>query len=138
MPHAHPPLFLAEPEAARLRDLVLQLRHTGGRALQPNLDRLQAELDRAETRPADAVPPDVITMGAAVTVVDLDTSEEQELTLVWPEEADGDGQQISVLAPIGTALLGFRCGDVVEWPVPAGVRRLRIARVQRPHAKAKG
>jgi regulator of nucleoside diphosphate kinase len=135
MPFRPPQLFLVEAEAARLRDLVLQLRHTGGRALQPNLDRLQAELDRAETRPADAVPPDVVTMGSSVVVTDLDTGDEQQFTLVWPEEADSDARRISVLAPIGTALLGFRRGDEVEWPVPAGVRRFRLARVEHPAAK---
>lgn len=136
MPHRHPQLCLAEAEAARLRDLVLQLRHTGGRSLQPNLDRLQEELDRAETRPAEAVPPDVVTMGATVVVTDLDTGEDQQFTLVWPEEADSDARRISVLAPIGTALLGFRPGDEVEWPVPAGVRRFRVARVERPARNA--
>ncbi|HET9961437.1 MAG TPA: GreA/GreB family elongation factor, partial [Nitrospiraceae bacterium] len=61
-----------------------------------------------------------------VRLKDLETNEEKVYTLVFPSEADLSQQKISVLAPIGTAILGYRIGDTVEWRVPAGVKNMRI------------
>jgi regulator of nucleoside diphosphate kinase len=68
-------------------------------------------------------------MNSTVRVGDLETGEEETYTLVYPEEADIEANRLSVLAPVGTALIGYRAGDVVEWPVPAGVRRFRVEAV---------
>ena len=68
-------------------------------------------------------------MNSTVRLRDLETGEEETYTLVYPDEADIGENKLSVLAPVGTALLGYRAGDVVEWPVPAGVRRFRIEEV---------
>jgi regulator of nucleoside diphosphate kinase len=87
-------------------------------------------LDRAALRGADEAPGEIITMHAEVHLADLDTGEELCYTLVFPEEADVRRQRISVLAPIGTAMLGYQVGDAFERPVPEGVRRLKIVRVQ--------
>jgi regulator of nucleoside diphosphate kinase len=65
-----------------------------------------------------------------VTVTDLDSGREHEYTIVFPRDADLSAGRISVLAPIGTALLGYAEGDEIEWNVPGGVRRLRIDSVQ--------
>ena len=61
-----------------------------------------------------------------VALLDLDTSERMEYVLAFPKDANIDNGSISVLAPIGTAILGYAKGDVVEWPVPSGKRRIRI------------
>jgi regulator of nucleoside diphosphate kinase len=61
--------------------------------------------------------------------VDLDSSKEYEYTLVFPENADSTTGKISILAPVGTAMLGYRVGDVIEWVVPAGKRRLKVEKV---------
>ena len=90
---------------------------------------LLGELNRALLTPAAEIPADVITLHSRVRVVDLKTGEALEITIVLPEEADVDAGKISVLAPLGTALLGFSQGDEIEWPVPAGVRRLRVEQV---------
>jgi regulator of nucleoside diphosphate kinase len=96
---------------------------------QQNLDALAAELDRATVIPPREATPDVITMNSTAVLLDDETGEEEEWTLVFPEEADVDRNRISVLAPIGTAMLGFRVGDTFEWKTPGGVRRLRVKSV---------
>jgi len=90
------------------------------------LAALAGELRRARVVPRSQLPPDVVTMDSTVRLRDLQTGEEETYTLVYPREADIGENKLSVLAPVGTALLGYRVGDVVEWPVPAGVARIRI------------
>jgi len=91
---------------------------------------LEGELVRARLVAPDDLPPDVVTMHSTVWFRDLDTGEEENYTLVYPAEADVTCDRISVLAPIGTALLGFRVGDTVQWQVPLGTRRLEITKVE--------
>ena len=91
-----------------------------------SLENLAKEMKRAIQVAPKEIPPDVITMNSKVRLVDCDTGEELEVTLVFPEDADMDNSRISVLAPIGTAMLGYRVGDVFEWDVPDGKRRLRV------------
>ncbi len=90
---------------------------------------LERELERAVLVKPEAVPATVVTMNSKVEVLDLDTQERRSVTLVFPSMARIDAGRISVLAPLGTALLGSREGSQVEWPTPRGVRRLQIARV---------
>jgi regulator of nucleoside diphosphate kinase len=100
-----------------------------------NLDALEAELNRAHVVPSREVPPTVVTMNSIVEIVDLDTGEELQVTLVFPRAANLRARRISVLAPVGLALLGARVGDVVEWPTPGRTRRLRVAKlVYQPEA----
>ncbi|HEX7450291.1 MAG TPA: nucleoside diphosphate kinase regulator [Pirellulales bacterium] len=100
-----------------------------GLAQRHYLEDLQRELERAwRVDPCD-VPPDVITMNSTVQLRDLDTGDTETFTLVFPEDADVTRQRISVLAPIGTAILGYRAGDVILWPVPQGRARLRVEQV---------
>jgi regulator of nucleoside diphosphate kinase len=78
-------------------------------------------------------------MHSTVRVRDVASGRSMVYTLVFPSEADLVQGRLSVLAPVGTALLGFRSGDVVEWPVPGGVRRLQIEKVLfQPEAAAGG
>ncbi len=96
------------------------------------LNSLEGELARAEVVSAWEVPADVVTMNSLVTFVDLTTNEEESYTLVYPRDADLLNDKISIFAPVATALLGFRVGDIVEWAVPAGTRRLKIMTVENP------
>lgn len=90
-----------------------------------SLQALDQELDRAQAvRPKD-VPRDVITMNSKVRVTDLRTGAQRVVTLVYPEHAD-DPDHVSILSPVGTALLGYRVGDEIEWPTAAGALHLRI------------
>jgi regulator of nucleoside diphosphate kinase len=97
---------------------------------------LEGELGRATLVEDGDLSPDVVAMHSTVWFRDLDTDEVEQYTLVKPTEADITCNRISVLAPIGTALLGFRVGDIVKWRVPLGRRRLEITKVvQRPLAQ---
>jgi regulator of nucleoside diphosphate kinase len=124
------PIVITKIDAARLREL-LAVRARSERD-QDHLDELAAELERARIAETEDVPADVITLYTRVEVFDLVSGERRELTLVLPRESDASAGRISVLAPLGTALLGYRAGDEVEWQMPGGLRRLRIERVRPP------
>ena len=93
------------------------------------LEHLEEELDRAVAVPSEKIPANVVTMNSQLRVKDMDSGKEMALQLVFPSEADFERGKISILAPIGTALIGYRAGDIVEWQVPSGARRLRIEEV---------
>ena len=93
------------------------------------LDPLRAELSRAVVVASQEVPADVITMNSTASLVEVDSSEEEVYTLVFPRDADAEEGKVSVAAPLGTAMLGYRVGDVFEWEVPMGKKRWRVAKV---------
>jgi regulator of nucleoside diphosphate kinase len=94
-----------------------------------HLAELRSELDKADIVEPGQVPADVITMNSKVKVRDLKSGEVNEYTLVYPHLADITKHMISILAPVGTALLGYRAGDVIEWKVPSGMRVLKVESV---------
>ena len=93
------------------------------------LKKLKEELDRATIVEPEEVPPDVVTMNSSVSLVDVMTGEELNYTLVYPEDADLQQGKISVLAPIGTAMLGYRVGDTFTWDTPGGIRAVRVEKI---------
>lgn len=95
-----------------------------------HLSALEGELARATFVEPEELPSDVVAMHSTIWFRDLDTGEVEQYTLVYPDKADVTRNRISVLAPIGTALLGFRVGDTVNWKVPLGTRRLRITKAE--------
>ena len=121
-------LIISHADRERLEALIDSAR-VDSRVREDYLAALEGELRRARVVPAGEVPPDVITMNSVVRLRDLDSDETEEYELVYPADADVSLHRISVLAPIGTAILGYRLGDVIEWPVPAGLRRLRVEEV---------
>lgn len=99
---------------------------------QLNCDKLQDELDRADVLPSSDVPNDVVTMHARVLYQDESTGERRYVTLVYPDESDVRAGRISVLAPVGSALLGLSAGQAIDWEFPDGARRrLRVEEVVR-------
>lgn len=91
---------------------------------------LQAELARAEIVDPDKMPPNVVTMNSTVRFAMDSPPQEFQLTLVYPKDADNSGNKISVLAPVGSALLGLSVGDEIEWPRPGGgTTKVRIVDV---------
>jgi len=126
-------IVITKPDAASLRGL-LAARMRAARD-QDHLEELGAELERALIAERDEVPGDLITMRTRVRVLDLESLERRELVLVFPSESDPAAGRISVLAPLGTALLGYRERDEVEWTMPGGLRRLRIEKVWQPTAE---
>jgi regulator of nucleoside diphosphate kinase len=103
------------------------------------LTALEEELGRAEVMDPTRIPPDVVTMNSTVRFLEEQTGEEQEVTLVYPAEADFAHHRVSILAPLGSALLGLRVGQAIEWPVPSGqVKRFRVLAVtHQPEAVGK-
>lgn len=93
------------------------------------LTDLQAELHRAQIVDSADVPADVITMDSTVRLLDMDSDEVETYTLVYPVQANIVKNKLSILAPIGTAILGYRVGDVVHWRVPSGTRRWRVEEI---------
>ena len=131
------PIVLTRPDHERLRLLVETVR-ARRRWEEIHLLALAEELESAEIVEPDAVPPDVVTMRSRVRVLDMVSGHESTYTISYPVEANLDAGKLSVLAPIGTALLGYREGDVVEWPVPGGVRVLKIEKLEhQPEATAR-
>ena len=93
------------------------------------LTALQEELDHAKVVSSSDIPKDVITMNSQVCLVDQSTQKKEVLTLVFPQDADISQGRISVLAPIGTAMLGYRVGQVFQWKVPVGERTLKVKEI---------
>ncbi len=118
-------LHVTEFDKSRLEELIAVAEEFGGHD-RKDLHALAEELKKAKVVSPKVVPADVVTMNSKVVLRDLGTSEEMTFVLVFPKNANIDAGAISVLAPVGTAILGYAKGDVVEWPVPAGVRRIRI------------
>lgn len=121
-------IYITEYDAARLRKLLDKASPQERRGNQ-YLESLEAELARAHILAPAEIPANVITMNSVAHLLDLDTQEEMVYTLVFPDQADPAAGKISVLAPIGTAMLGYRVGDTFLWEVPDGVRRLFVQEV---------
>jgi regulator of nucleoside diphosphate kinase len=86
---------------------------------------LRAELARANILEPGEMPDDIVTMNSRATVVDETDGETREISLVYPRDADGAANRISVLAPVGSAMLGLRVGQAIDWKIPGG-RALRL------------
>ena len=121
-------IYITEFDLNRLRD-VLRARISIEARDRDHLESLENELDRAHVVDPSAVPHDVVTMNSQVRIEDVETGMETVYTLVFPSDAGIQEKKLSILAPIGTALLGARAGETVDWPVPAGVRTVRIKEV---------
>jgi regulator of nucleoside diphosphate kinase len=118
-----PQIYLTQDDMDRL--LALVDAYPGKR-----FDKLEAELLRAHVVPRDKIPTDVVTMNSRVVFENEATRERREVTLVYPGSADIDAGKISVLVPIGTALLGMRVGQSIDWEGPGGAKqRYRVAAV---------
>lgn len=117
-------IYVTRADMTRLRSLIASTKGS-----RDDLRSLSLELDRAHIVERDRIPGDVITMNSKARLEDLETHEVMTLTLVFPEHASIEHDRISVLAPIGTAMLGQREGDEFEWEVPAGRVQLKVLKV---------
>ena len=119
-------LYINELDHKRLMRLIEDA--LNGVTEQSNsLRSLQVELTRANVVNAEELPRDVVTMRSRVLIMLED--EEKEITLVYPNEANLSTGKISILSPVGTAIIGYRVGDVVNWLTPGGLKRIRIKKV---------
>ena len=122
-------IHISEFDTKRLKGLIKFAEERSDKRVRQYLDELDGELDRAEIVKPEEIPTDVITMNSTFRLRDLDSGEEVVYTLVFPGKADSTNGKISILAPIGTAVLGYRVGDAIEWKVPAGLKRLRVEEI---------
>ncbi|HLU06819.1 MAG TPA: nucleoside diphosphate kinase regulator [Woeseiaceae bacterium] len=111
-----PKVVISTRDAERLEALLESMR---GKSF-PGKAELEAELDRADVVEPQEIPPTVVTMNSTVKFRVQSSQEEFQLTLVYPKDVDQSGGTISVLAPVGSALLGLTQGDEIEWPKPGG------------------
>jgi regulator of nucleoside diphosphate kinase len=126
-----PTLRISTSDHQRLRmlvDMVIKAQPQMRGALQP----LRTELERADVLPPEVLPRTVVVMGSKVEVEDLESSEVDTYTLVYPEHADGAAGRLSILAPLGMGLIGFAEGDTFAWRTPGGTRQLLIRKVEAP------
>jgi len=121
-------IYVTSRDRQRLQDLLAEAANSDPRQ-QGDLKSLEEELRRAVIVEPDEVPADVITMNSRADLVDLDTRETLTFTLVFPPAANVEEEKISVLAPIGAGMLGYRVGDEFEWTVPGGLRRMKVTKV---------
>jgi regulator of nucleoside diphosphate kinase len=122
-------IYITDFDLRRLKGFIKFAEERWGKRVVPYLEELDEELERAEVVRPEEIPFEVITMNSTFRLSDLDTGEEVVYTLVFPSNADSSTGKISILAPIGTAVLGYRVGDTVEWKVPAGLKRFRVEEI---------
>ncbi|WP_299708364.1 nucleoside diphosphate kinase regulator [uncultured Pontibacter sp.] len=120
-------IYLTEQDYKRLVDLVQQQRQGAG--AHANIAKLGEELKRAKRVASEEIPAEVVTMNSSVLLRDLKSGNAMEITLVYPKDADVSARKISILAPVGTAIIGCKEGDKVEWPVPSGTINYKIEKV---------
>lgn len=100
---------------------------------------LEEELSRAKVVTQEELPNDVVTMNSKVVFQDVDSGNETVITLVYPPDANADEGKISVLAPIGAALIGLRVGQEIKWPLPNGkAKKVKVLKVlSQPETRTK-
>ena len=129
-------IYITEFDLKRLKGLIKFAQEHWDKNVLQYLNELEEELDRANIVKPEEIPTDVITMNSTFGLHDLDSGEDFVYTLVFPARADSASGKISILAPLGTAVLGYRVGDIVEWAAPAGRKRLKVKKiVYQPEAK---
>ncbi|QMU29671.1 GreA/GreB family elongation factor [Adhaeribacter radiodurans] len=109
-------IYLTEEDYRQLIKLTQVKKHQ--QDFSPSINRLKQELKRALVQPVETIPPEIVTMNSRVRVIELKSSSEMTITIVYPEQADFNAGKISILSPLGTAILGRREGDEVIWTAP--------------------
>jgi len=125
---ADKPIYVTENDMRKLRALIQSSRDSR-KTNEKSLQILEAELNKAKVVKSEVIPSDVITMHSEVQLLDIDTGEETTYRIVYPNQADIDKGNGSILAPIGTALLGYSVGDIIEWSVPAGTAKWKVMKI---------
>lgn len=118
-----PGIIITDQDFHRLSALVEQVEGAGATALDE-------ELSRANVIAQKEIPPDIVTMNSKLRFVDEVSGQESEMTLVYPQEANLNEGRISILAPVGVALLGLRAGQSIDWVLPhGGKKRIKVQEI---------
>ena len=118
-------IYITQFDMDRLMDLIEGVRAYAKKS-NNNLDKLEQELLRGILVEPKDVPRDVITMNSTVRITDMDADEQMTYTLVFPSAANIAENKLSIFAHLGVALLGYRKGDIINWEVPSGRKKLRV------------
>jgi len=121
-------IYITECDFKKLNNL-LETIETSAAKDRVFIEQLRKEIERAQVVSADRISGNIVTINSEVLLQDMSTREEFACRVVFPSDADVDSGRISVLAPVGTALLGYKAGDIVSWKVPSGIRKLKIKEV---------
>ncbi|MCC7462824.1 MAG: GreA/GreB family elongation factor [Gammaproteobacteria bacterium] len=124
-----PAILVTEADMVRLHALLAAQHREGDDRDQEHIEALRAELAAAAIIESNEVPADIVTLNSRVGVRDLERDTHALYTLVPPVDADAAAGRLSVLAPLGTAILGRRAGDEIHLRSPTGLRRLRLERL---------
>lgn len=123
-----PPLIVTETDHRKL----IAIADAASRRFPEVADELRAEMERARVVAADAIPPDVVRMGSLVEFLS-DSAQNGRVILVFPNEADIAQNKVSVLTPIGAALIGLSAGQSITWQAPDGHKhKLTVVKVRQP------
>lgn len=118
-------ILLTERDYLRIRHLLSHNKHD-------DFEDLEVEIERAKIIPEDEIPEDLVTMNSKVTYQILNEGKVATITLVFPEEADVDNGKVSILASLGSALIGLRKNQEINWAFPDGrLKRLKIIAVEK-------
>lgn len=118
-------IYITNFDLERLMKLIKSSRIGNTRDVK-HLQELENELKRAKVVDSRDIPGDRITMNSKVCLADIDSGDKLTITLTFPSDSDRDQNKISVLAPIGTAIIGYSINDTIEWEVPGGLKRLKV------------
>jgi len=118
-------IYITDNDMKRLKELIMVASELDKKD-EKYLKDLEGELERGKVVKSQDIPSNVITMNSKIRLRDIDTQEEMIYQLVFPDNADASQGKISILAPIGTALLGYKVGDIVKWKVPAELTKLKV------------
>ncbi|MBU2574257.1 MAG: nucleoside diphosphate kinase regulator [Elusimicrobia bacterium] len=121
-------LYITKTDCERLRKYLSSPAARNSRD-RGNLEILGEEIHKAKIVDSREIAPDVVTMNSRIKLKDMDTNKEILVTLVFPDDSNIEQGKLSVLSPIGTAILGYSLGDIIEWKVPSRVRRIQIKEI---------
>lgn len=120
---SRPPLVVSQNDFDSIFALIRNLRTEAA-------ELLEEELGRATVVSLEQLPEDVVAMNTVVSFKDVDSGKESTITLVYPHEANIEEGKVSILAPVGSALIGLRIGESIRWPLPNGKdRNLKVTSV---------
>ncbi|HPR31466.1 MAG TPA: GreA/GreB family elongation factor [Prolixibacteraceae bacterium] len=122
------PITVTQLDFVRLSKLIQMIREDKSIDIE-YLNYLGVELKRAAKINSKKITPDFVTMNSVMEVTLLETGKRMELRLVYPNQADFSKGLISVLSPLGCALLGYKNGDIVSFKAPMGEQKVRIEKV---------
>ncbi|MCK9226290.1 MAG: nucleoside diphosphate kinase regulator [Syntrophorhabdaceae bacterium] len=119
-------IYITENDLERLR-LLIDMHN--GPEIAPYIERLKKELDEATIIESKRVPGNVVTMNSIVRIRDINTGEEEAFMLVFPEKTGLKRKTVSILSPMGIALIGSGEGDMLEWEMPTGKVKIQIMEI---------